>query len=147
LPEIFPRPEKFLLEKQFIQSTKIYDRTGDVLLYEIYGEEKRTIVPLSEMSDHLKNAIIATEDSGFYGHFGIDPKGILRSVLINFKLRSATYGGSTLNQQLIRSTFFSLEKDLIFQVNSLQVILKRAKIEGKVFEKIDLRFGKPVITL
>ncbi len=104
-----PRPEKFT-EKQFIQSTKIFDRTGDVLLYEIYGEEKRTIVPLSEMSDHLKNAIIATEDSGFYNHFGIDLKGILRSVLINLKLRSVTYGGSTLNQQLIRSTFFSLEK-------------------------------------
>lgn len=104
-----PRPEKFT-EKQFIQSTKIYDRTGEILLYEIYGEEKRTIIPLSEISDHLKNAVIATEDSGFYNHFGIDLKGILRSVLINLKIRSATYGGSTLNQQLIRSTFFSLEK-------------------------------------
>jgi len=44
-------------------------------------------------------------------------------------------------------TFFSLEKDLDFQVNSLQLILKRARIESKVFEKIDLRFGKPIITL
>ncbi|MFH1582331.1 MAG: PBP1A family penicillin-binding protein [bacterium] len=104
-----PRPEKFT-EKQFIQSTKIYDRTGEVLLYEIYGEEKRTIIPLSEMSDHLKNAIIATEDSGFYNHFGIDVKGMLRSLLINLRIKSPTYGGSTLDQQLIRSTFFSLEK-------------------------------------
>ncbi|MFA5355197.1 MAG: PBP1A family penicillin-binding protein [Candidatus Paceibacterota bacterium] len=104
-----PRPEDFN-EKQNVQSTKIYDRTGEVLLYEIYGEEKRTIIPLSEVSEYLKNAVVATEDKDFYDHFGIDPRGIIRSVLINFKIGSATYGGSTLDQQLIRSTFFSLEK-------------------------------------
>ena len=59
-----PRPEKFT-ERSFIESTKIYDRTGETLLYELYGEAKREIIPLSEMSDNIKNAVIATEDARF----------------------------------------------------------------------------------
>jgi penicillin-binding protein 1A len=106
-----PRPEKFT-EKQFVQSTKIYDRTGQVLLYEIYGEEKRTLVGLDQIPEHLKQAVIATEDANFYNHFGIDLQGILRSVLINLQLQEPVYGGSTIPQQLIRSTFFSTEKTI-----------------------------------
>lgn len=105
-----PRPEKFT-EKQFAQSTKIYDRTGEVLLYEIYGEEKRTLVSLNEVPEILKQAVIVTEDANFYHHCGVDFKGILRSVLINLKMKTA-YGGSTIPQQLIRSTFFSAEKTI-----------------------------------
>src|SRR4030042_4042410 len=104
-----PRPEKFT-EKQSIQSTKIYDRTGEILLYETYGEEKRTIVPLDKISDYLKQAVIAVEDKNFYNHFGIDPEGVARSILINFRIKKPTYGGSTIPQQLIRSAFFSMEK-------------------------------------
>ncbi len=104
-----PRPEKFT-EKQVIQSTKIYDRSGSVLLYEIYGEEKRTLVSLDKMPDYLKEAVIVTEDANFYHHFGVDLKGIARAVLINLKIKEPVYGGSTIPQQLIRSTFFSTEK-------------------------------------
>lgn len=105
----FPRPEKFT-ERQLAQSTKIYDRTGDTLLYEIYGEEKRTFVPLDIIPDYLKEAVIATEDANFYRHFGVDPKGIIRAILVDLKIGRATYGGSTIPQQLIRSTFLSSEK-------------------------------------
>jgi len=104
-----PRPEKFI-EHQFIQSTKIYDRTGEVLLYDIHGEEKRTYVALEKIPEYLKAAVICAEDSNFYRHFGIDLKGIIRSVLIDFKIGRLVYGGSTIPQQLIRSTFFSTEK-------------------------------------
>lgn len=104
-----PRPEKFS-ERQLYQSTKIYDRNGEQLLYELYGEEKRTWVSLEVMPEHLKQAVIATEDANFYQHFGIDFKGIFRSILINLRLMGPVYGGSTIPQQLIRSTFFSLEK-------------------------------------
>ncbi len=104
-----PRPEKFS-EKQFIQSTKIYDRTGEIVLYDIYGEEKRTYVSLDEMPEHLKQAVIATEDANFYNHFGIDIPGIIRSILADLKIGRPVYGGSTIPQQLIRSSFLSLEK-------------------------------------
>ena len=78
-----PKPEKFT-ETPFIQSTKIYDRTGKVLLYDIYGEEKREIVSFDKISDNLKRSILASEDARFYEHGGIDFEGILRAVLIFF---------------------------------------------------------------
>lgn len=104
-----PRPEIFT-ERKLIQSSKIYDRTGKILLYEIYGEEKRTFVPLEKIPQHLKLAVIAAEDKNFYSHFGVDPKGILRAILEDLKIGKPVYGGSTIPQQLIRSTFLSLEK-------------------------------------
>ncbi|MFC1629974.1 transglycosylase domain-containing protein [Patescibacteria group bacterium] len=104
-----PRPEKFT-EKSFIESTKIYDNTGEVLLYEIYGEEKRMIVSLDVIPDHMKNAVIAVEDANFYSHFGLDIKGIVRSVLVDLKLGEPKQGASTISQQLIRSSLLSREK-------------------------------------
>jgi len=104
-----PRPEKFI-ERELFESTRIYDRTGEVLLYEIYGEEKRDWVPLEKIPEHLKQAVIATEDANFYQHSGIDPKGIINAVLADLKVMKPTYGGSTIPQQLIRSTFLTLEK-------------------------------------
>ena len=56
-----PRPEKFN-ERAFVESTKIYDRTGEVLLYELYGETKREVIPLSEMSDNI-NSFVTTISS------------------------------------------------------------------------------------
>jgi 1A family penicillin-binding protein len=104
-----PRPEKFT-EKRQIESTKIYDRTGKTLLYEIYGEEKRTIVPLEAIPDYLKNAVVAIEDDRFYTHRGIDLKSIARAILVDLKIKSTAQGASTISQQLIRSSFLSTKK-------------------------------------
>jgi penicillin-binding protein 1A len=105
----FPRPERFT-ERQLFQSTKIYDRSGEVLLYEIYGEEKRTVISLEKIPDYLKKAVIATEDANFYRHFGVDPRGIVRAILSDLKIGKPLYGGSTIPQQLIRSTFLTTQK-------------------------------------
>jgi len=104
-----PRPEIFT-ERELPQSTKIYDRTGKVLLYEIYGEEKRTYVFLSQIPKYLRDAVICAEDSNFYHHFGVDPKALVRAILSDLKILKPVYGASTIPQQLIRSTFLSLEK-------------------------------------
>ena len=104
-----PRPEVFT-ENEINQVTKIYDRNGEILLSSIYGEEKRTYVSLSEMPDFLKNAVIASEDSNFYNHFGLDVFGILRSIKVNITSKGLYQGGSTITQQLIRSTFLTNEK-------------------------------------
>ena len=106
-----PRPEDFN-ERELFQSTKIYDRTGKVLLYEIYGEEKRTWVDLEKMPDFLKNAVIATEDKNFYRHPGVDIKSVIRAVMIDLKLGQPIQGGSTITQQLIRSSFLSRQKTI-----------------------------------
>ena len=128
-----PQPEKFT-ERHLSQSTKIYDRSGQVLLYEIYGEEKRTWVPLQTIPEYLKQAVIVTEDADFYHHFGIDFKGIIRSVLINFKIMEPIYGGSTIPQQLIRSTFFSTEKTIQRKIREIILALE-----------IDRRYSKDQI--
>jgi membrane peptidoglycan carboxypeptidase len=104
-----PRPEKFS-EKTTIQSTKIYDRTKTFLLYEIYGEEKRNWVTFSEIPEPMKKMAVAAEDKNFYkNNIGIDIEGITRSFLNYFKTGKIT-GGSTIPQQLIRSTFLTNEK-------------------------------------
>lgn len=118
-----PRPEKFA-ERALVQSTKIYDRTGKVLLYEIYGEEKRTWVPLSEIPEHLKQIIIISEDANFYHHIGIDFKAILRSAWLNLKTGKLVYGGSTLSQQLIRSTFLGMEKTIKRKIREIFLTLE-----------------------
>ena len=104
-----PRPEVFT-ERPFVLPTKIYDREGKEILYQIYGEEKRTVIPLNQVPDSLVQAVVAAEDANFYHHFGLDIKGILRAVLRNLKLGEPIYGGSTISQQLIRSSFLTLEK-------------------------------------
>ncbi|MBU2545313.1 PBP1A family penicillin-binding protein [Patescibacteria group bacterium] len=125
-----PRPEKFT-ERSFIESTKIYDRTGEVLLYELYGETKREIIPLSEMSNNIKNAVIATEDARFYSHHGIDFFGILRAFKLNLNSGRPTYGGSTISQQLIRSTFLTLEKSIARKVKELILTLEMERRYSK----------------
>src|SRR3989344_8708400 len=106
-----PRPEVFQ-ERPFVLPTKIYDREGRVLLYQIYDEEKRTVVSLEQVPDYLKQAVIAAEDASFDSHFGLDLRGIARSILNNLKLGKPIYGGSTISQQLIRSSFLTLDKTL-----------------------------------
>ena len=55
------------------QSTKIYDRTGNVLLYDVHGTMRRTEVPLDEISPYIRNASVAIEDATFYQHHGVRP--------------------------------------------------------------------------
>ncbi|MBZ9572731.1 transglycosylase domain-containing protein [Patescibacteria group bacterium] len=106
-----PRPEKFT-EGTIAQSTKIYDRTGEMLLYEISGEEKRTVVSLEKIPDYLKWAVVVAEDASFYQHRGLDFKAIVRAVLYDLKLGKFIQGGSTISQQLIRSYFLTRKKTL-----------------------------------
>src|SRR3989344_5548545 len=64
--------------RQADQSTKIYDRTGQVLLYDYNRDAKRNVVPLSAISPNSINATIAIEDSSFYEHGGIRLTSIVR---------------------------------------------------------------------
>lgn len=119
----FPRPEKFT-ERPYVQSTKIYDRTGETLLYEMYGEEKREIVPLNQISDYLKEAVISTEDASFYNHHGLDFKGLMRAISINLKLKKRAQGASTITQQLIRSSFLTTEKSAERKIREIILTLE-----------------------
>ncbi len=106
-----PEPGK-LLERQVAESTKIYDRTGETILYDIHGEEKRTLVPLAEIPQSARDATIAIEDKDFYHHKGFSIWAIFRTALTNlFTNRKA--GGSTLTQQFIKNAVLTTEKSYI----------------------------------
>lgn len=130
-----PRPEKFT-EREFVESTKIYDRAGEVLLYEMHGEEKREIISLDQMPEHLKQAVIATEDANFYKHNGIDLTGIIRAIKLNWKIGKPVYGGSTISQQLIRSTFLTLDKSISRKIREaiLTIELERRYSKDQILE-------------
>ncbi|MEK7606711.1 MAG: PBP1A family penicillin-binding protein [Patescibacteria group bacterium] len=104
-----PNPDRFL-ERAIPLSTKIYDRTGKTLLYDIHGSEKRTLVELPDISPLAKWAAIAAEDRSFYEHSGFDIKGIVRSVLIDILRGGKAQGGSTITQQLVKNAVLTREK-------------------------------------
>lgn len=104
--------------------TRIYDRTGETLLRTIYGEEKRELVALSDVPDHLIKAVLAAEDDNFYNHHGVDLAGVARAILVDLKLKKPAQGASTISQQLIRSTFLSLEKSAKRKIRELVLTLE-----------------------
>ena len=103
-----PSPDK-LLDRRVPESTKIFDRNGKQL-YEVYGEAKRTIIPLDQIPDYAKGATIAVEDKDFYRHGGISFVGIIRAVVINAVTFSKRQGGSTITQQFVRNAVLTREK-------------------------------------
>lgn len=95
--------------------TRIYDRNG--VAFAEYSIQRRIVVRKHEMSPHLINAIIATEDSKFYKHGGIDPQAILRAALKDAIAGKAVQGASTLTQQLAKMLYLTPEKSLRRKVN------------------------------
>ncbi|MBI2577298.1 MAG: PBP1A family penicillin-binding protein [Candidatus Wildermuthbacteria bacterium] len=118
-----PRPERYT-EAAFSKPTQIYDRTGTVLLYELYEEERREPTPLSEIPLALQRAVIATEDDEFYKHPGVDVRGMTRAVVTNIWRRSAAQGGSTITQQLVRTVFLSREKTVERKIKELMITIE-----------------------
>jgi len=108
--EIFkdlPSPIELTKKEQSV-STKILDRNGEIL-FKIYDNENRTIIPLSEIPKNLINATIAIEDKDFYNHHGFSVRGISRAIVSNIK-GEKLQGGSTLTQQLVKNRLLTSQK-------------------------------------
>jgi penicillin-binding protein 1A len=97
------------LEKSKIAST-VYDRKGEPIV-SLYAKT-RLWAPIEAIPLKLQQAYVATEDSRFYLHKGIDFRGILRAVYQDLKIRKKAQGGSTITQQLVKNLFFSHEKEI-----------------------------------
>lgn len=100
------------------ESTKIYDKTGEHLLYETGKDVRRTYTKIDDISDHLVNATIALEDKTFYSHHGFDPVGILRSAGINIA-SSHQVGGSTITQQFVKLAIVGSDKTYSRKIKEL----------------------------
>lgn len=123
-----------LAARKISQTSIIYDRTGESVLYEIHGEENRKILSHEQIPDIARLATIATEDANFYHHFGIDPLSIARALKVNIENGGIRQGGSTITQQLARSAFLSKERTL-----------KRKFLEAIFALKIERHYSKDEI--
>lgn len=85
-------------------SISYYDRTGTELLFQDYDAVKRVPVSTDEISQYVKDATIAIEDQDFYEHRGFDVRGITRAAFKDISTGSASQGGSTITQQLVKLT-------------------------------------------
>lgn len=103
-----PQPGQVVRRDGF--STKFYDR-NDELLYDLFVDQRRTLVKLDQLPSHLIDATIAIEDKDFYKHQGFDLLTILR-VPYNFVFRQRVVGGSTLTQQLVKNVLLSSERTI-----------------------------------
>jgi 1A family penicillin-binding protein len=120
-------------DRRILQTTKIYDRTGEVLLYDVNEDVRRTIVPFEEISRHIKNATIAIEDERFYSHIGIDLKAIVRSAVVNIRRGDLLggQGGSTLTQQVIKNSVLQREKKLTRKIKEAILAIKLERVLSK----------------
>jgi penicillin-binding protein 1A len=99
-----------------------------------FFRERRIVIPLVEMPEHLKNAFIAAEDSRFREHGGVDFAGILRAFVKNLQAGAIVQGGSTITQQVTKSFFLTPERT--YERKIKEVILAH---------RIDRRFSKDEI--
>ena len=113
------------------QSTKIYDRTGTVLLYDVNGGIRRTTVTLDQISPYLQEAAISIEDPTFYQHSGIELKAIARAIVADILTLHFTQGGSTITQQVVKNTILSSEKTFTRKIKEWVLAIKLEQTYNK----------------
>lgn len=129
-------PSADQLESRVVtESTKIYDKSGQHLLYETGKDVRRTYASINDISPYLTNATIALEDKHFYQHRGFDPLGILRSAGINIASNSQV-GGSTITQQFVKLAIVGNEKTYSRKIKELilSVELERKYSKDQILE-------------
>ena len=106
-----PDPNEIVTAQEDFETTKIYDRTGQVLLMEVIDPRRgdRTLLPLEQIPEDLRNATIALEDKTFYSNIGIDPAGIARAFVQNLQ-GGQIQGGSSITVQLIKNILIPEEE-------------------------------------
>lgn len=129
-----PSPTRLTNPQVIAQSTKILDREGR-LLYNIYSTQNRTIIPLSEIPEHMKQATIAIEDKDFYRHGPLDPRGIVRA-LSQIIFQRKLQGGSTITQQLVKSALLTPERTVQRKMKEvlLAFVTERIYSKDKILE-------------
>jgi 1A family penicillin-binding protein len=121
-------------QRRVLQSTKIYDRTGEILLYDLHQDVKRTLVGYEDISHHIKNATIAIEDDTFFEHAGVRPLAIVRSMFTNIVRGVGPFGGaggSTITQQVIKNSILVQEKTLTRKIKEAILAIRLEQVLSK----------------
>lgn len=118
-------------DRKVEQSTKIYDRTGKTVLYDLNTDVQRNVVPLANISPNIQQATIAIEDSDFYQHGGIRLTSIIRAMLADVLGGALAQGGSTLTQQVVKNTLLTNEKSITRKVHEWVLAIKLEQLYTK----------------
>ncbi|MFO7807192.1 MAG: PBP1A family penicillin-binding protein [Candidatus Moraniibacteriota bacterium] len=113
------------------QTSVIYDRTEETVLYEIHGTEDRKVISYENIPAAAKIATIAAEDDNFFEHKGFDPISILRAAKINLENKESLQGASTITQQLARDLYLTREKTYERKIKELILAVKMEKTTSK----------------
>jgi len=113
-----------IITRRVSQSTQIFDASGASVLYDIHGEEKRTVVPWDKISQSVKDATVASEDADFYKHNGIDLRGIARAMFKNLRSLEISQGGSTITQQLVKNALLVTDRTFTRKLKELILTLE-----------------------
>ncbi|KKS16605.1 MAG: hypothetical protein UU74_C0037G0002 [Candidatus Woesebacteria bacterium GW2011_GWA1_41_7] len=122
-----PSPDKIVRTQGF--STKILDRNGKPL-YDIYANQNRTPVEITDMPEYLRQATVAIEDKNFYKHQGFDAIGVLRGFLRIFT-RGRAAGGSTLTQQLVKNVLLTNDRTIVRKIKEFVLAIQIEKKYSK----------------
>lgn len=120
--------------RKITESTKIYDRTGTILLFDTGANAKRTVVPLSAISPLIPAAAIAIEDSNFYNNIGIEPMSMVRAVLADVFSGGYEQGASTITQQVVKNSLLTQDKTIARKIKEVVLAIKLTRSVEK--EKI-----------
>ncbi|MDN5471954.1 MAG: peptidoglycan glycosyltransferase/peptidoglycan DD-transpeptidase MrcA, partial [Enterobacterales bacterium] len=115
--------------------------SADGYLIAQYGEKRRVPLPLKQVPPQMVNAFIATEDSRFFEHHGVDPVGIFRAASVALFTGHASQGASTITQQLARNFFLSPERTLMRKIKEAFLAIRIEQLLTKD-EILDLYLNK-----
>ncbi|MDO8728886.1 MAG: transglycosylase domain-containing protein [bacterium] len=118
-------------ERKIDQSTKIYDRTGEILLYDMSSDMRRDRVTIENISPYAVAATVAIEDKNFYSHNGFQWTSFLRAVIVNLSTLSFSQGGSTITQQVVKNSILTKDKTPARKLKELILAIKLEKVLTK----------------
>ncbi len=110
------------------QITRILARDG-TLLAELFTQ-RRTLVAIGSLPAHVKLAVLAAEDAGFYEHEGLNYLGIARAFLVNFRRHATRQGGSTITQQVVKNLLLNTQERTL--ARKIREALLARRLEGSL---------------
>ena len=113
------------------QSTKVFDKTGQILLYDFGNSTRRTFLSVDKISPNIKNATISIEDSSFYSHGGIKVSSLARAFIADLFSGHFSQGGSTITQQVIKNALLTQDKTISRKIKEIVLAIKLEQIMPK----------------
>lgn len=141
-------PDVRELEKGYAppQVTRVLARDG-TLLANLFLE-RRTVVPIDRIPDHVKTAFLAAEDAAFFEHEGLDYLGLVRAMVVNLRSGRVKQGGSTITQQVVKNVLLDHERSYRRKIREtilayrLEKTLTKEQILGMYMNHLYLGHGR-----